>query len=151
MGDYTHSVDVGVPADRLFDFVSDVGNLPKYLPTTKSAQSQGEGRVRVQGEVDGHRYDADGRFEVDRAQRKFKWSSDGEHDYHGHLEVADAGDQRSTVTVHIHFDVPPQEAQRFDAQGGVDKVLNEGITRALDSIRNECEGTGGKNEMPQSR
>ena len=43
------------------------------------------------------------------------------------------------------------DRQEKAAQGGVDKVLNEGITRALDSIRNECEGTGGKNEMPQSR
>ena len=150
MSDYSHSIEVNVPADRLFEFVSDIGNLPKYLPTTKAAQPQGEGRVRVQGEADGHRYDADGRFEAYAAQRKLQWSSDGEHQYAGRLEVAEMDAQRSRVTVQIHFELPPQEAPRFERQGGIDQVMNDGIRRALDSIRNLCEGTGGKNEAPQA-
>ncbi|CAA9506731.1 MAG: hypothetical protein AVDCRST_MAG62-277 [uncultured Sphingomonas sp.] len=55
-GEYEDSVTVDADASAVFDFVSDVRNLPKYLPTTKDAQTQGEGRVRVQGEAQGNRY-----------------------------------------------------------------------------------------------
>jgi uncharacterized membrane protein len=151
MEDWSDSIDVAAGAQPVFDFVSDVGNLPKYLPTTRSAQSQGRDRVRVQGEADGHRYDADGRFEVDAGRRQLRWSSDGEHAYAGELEVQEAGDERSRVTVRIHFELAPEEAQRFDSQGGHDHVMRDGIRKALESIRKQCEGKGGKVEPPQAR
>jgi uncharacterized protein YndB with AHSA1/START domain len=54
-GEYEESLTMRAPADRVFDFIADVRNLPKYLPTTKDAQSQGGERVHVQGEAQGHK------------------------------------------------------------------------------------------------
>lgn len=57
MAEYEHAMTIDASPDAVFDFVADIRNLPKYLPTTKSAQPQGEERVRVQGEAAGHQYD----------------------------------------------------------------------------------------------
>ena len=57
MSEYESSLTVDAAPDAVFAYVSDVGNLPEYLPTTRHAEAQSEGRVRVQGEANGHRYD----------------------------------------------------------------------------------------------
>ncbi len=49
MAEFEHSMTMRASADRVVAFVTDVQNMPKYLPTTKAAQLQGEDRVRVQG------------------------------------------------------------------------------------------------------
>lgn len=51
MADFQHRQRIAVPPDRVYAFVSDVGNLPKYVPTTKSAQLVPGGKVRGQGEA----------------------------------------------------------------------------------------------------
>ncbi len=59
-GEFDESMRIDAPATQVFDFVSKVQNLPKYLPTTRKATAEQGGRVRVQGEAEGHSYDADG-------------------------------------------------------------------------------------------
>jgi uncharacterized protein YndB with AHSA1/START domain len=49
MPDYEHSLTIEASPETVFDFVSDIANLPKYLPTTHHAEAQPGGRVRVQG------------------------------------------------------------------------------------------------------
>ena len=44
--------------------------------------------------------------------------------------------------------LPPNHSGQ--ALSDYNQVMNDGIRRALDSIRNLCEGTGGKNEAPQA-
>ncbi len=83
MAEYTDRIDVAAPADAVFQFVSDVENLPKYLPTMHHAHTQGAGRIEVDGEANGHAYHSDGWFKVDQAGRSMSWGSDGENDYSG--------------------------------------------------------------------
>lgn len=45
MAEYEQSMAMAASPEAIFDFVSDIENLPKYLPTTKSAQPQGEGSL----------------------------------------------------------------------------------------------------------
>ena len=47
------------PADVVTDFVADIKNMPKYMPTTKKAEDAGENRVRVAGGGDGFEYDTE--------------------------------------------------------------------------------------------
>ena len=90
---------VDADARSVFDFVADVRNLPKYLPTTKDAQAQSEDRVRVQGEAQGHRYDSDGYLPPDTGALWLEWGAD--EGYHsGWLQVRPE-DERSSITVHI--------------------------------------------------
>ena len=76
-GEYEESLTIRAPVDRVFDFIADVSNLPKYLPTTKDAQSQGGDRVRVQGEAQGHNYNADGYLSLDKRFQMANTTHDG--------------------------------------------------------------------------
>jgi ribosome-associated toxin RatA of RatAB toxin-antitoxin module len=40
-GQYEESLTIRAEARKVFDFVADVRNMPKYLPTAEDAQSQG--------------------------------------------------------------------------------------------------------------
>ncbi len=146
--EFEKSTRVQASPDQVFAFVSDVRNLPKYLPTTKSAQPQEGERVQLQGEANGHRYEGDGRFKQDQAGKRLEWGSDFEFDYSGWLEVKPDGDGASQVTVHLHFGPSPQQSANVPVPGeGPDEgQIQEGLDKALQSIQNQVEGKGGKEE-----
>lgn len=67
-GKFEQSTTIHASSDTIFDFVADVRNMPKYLPTTKHAHAQQGDRVCVQGEAARHPYDADGYLHTDRSR-----------------------------------------------------------------------------------
>lgn len=142
MGEYEEKLTMSAGPDEVFDFVADIRNLPKYLPTTKDAQSQGPERVRVQGEAQGHRYDSDGYLRPDRGARRMEWGAD-EGYYSGWMQVAPNGGG-SDVTVHISLRGHPPGADGGDAPAP--EQVQEGLRKGLESIRNHVEGRGGKEE-----
>ncbi len=147
MPEFERSQRINAAPDAVYAFVSDVGNLPQYLPTTKAAQPQGGERVRVQAEARGHQYDDDGFFRADPVGRRLEWGAD-ERDYRGWLQIVDA-DGASDVTVHLAFsnDLPQRIARETgDAPPNGPPLIEEGIDAALQSIRNIAEGQGGKVE-----
>lgn len=148
MGEYEHKTTVNSRAQQVFDFVSTIDNLPQYLPTVTDAMPQGGERVRVQGEAAGHRYDSDGFYHVDKSLRRIEWGSDGENRYRGWLEVRNHGeDTTATVIVHLSFEPNPVMSKSFEQQSGDrDRTIQEGLENALQSIKNLCEGRGGKVE-----
>lgn len=150
MAEFEHSMTMQASADQVFDFVADVRNLPKYLPTTKSAQGQGEGRVRVQGEVrppDGggelRRYDSDGYLRRLADRNRLEWGAD-EGYYSGWLEARDGGGGQTQVTVHISLRGAPPGADPNEAPPP--EKIQEGLVASLESIRRQVEGEGGKVE-----
>lgn len=144
MAEYEQTLTVRADPVRILDFIADVGNMPKYLPTTKSAQAQGPERVRVQGEANHHPYDSDGYLRRDDGAMRLEWGSD-EGDYSGWMQVRPAsGSGSSTVTVHISLRGTPPEAEAAQAPG--DDQINESLISSLRSIQNHMEGTGGKQE-----
>ncbi len=146
MGEYEHTTTVKSKPQQVFDFVSDVNNLPRYLPTVKSAMRQGSDRVRVQGDAAGHQYDSDGSYNVYKDRKRMEWGSDGENQYRGWLEVKDNEDGTgATVTVHLSFEPRSDLALQYERQSGDrDRTIHEGLKNALQSIKNLCEGQGGK-------
>lgn len=142
MSEYQQSLKVDAPPDAVIAFVADIRNLPKYLPTTKDAQSQGEDRVRVQGEANEHPYDADGYLRRDPNGRRLDWGAD-EGYYAGSLEVEPDG-AGSNVTVRIVLKGTPPGADPDQAPD--DAQINEGLIKSLQSIQNQVEGKGGKVE-----
>ena len=144
MPDYTDSIDVTAPADAVFKFVSDVNNLPKYLPTVQGAKSQTGERVEVDGEANGHHYHSDGWFKVDAGAKTMTWGSDGENDYSGKMTVSGDG-SGSKVECSLRF-TPTAEikASMDENQGGPSAAMTDGLRASLASIKDICEGTGGK-------
>jgi uncharacterized protein YndB with AHSA1/START domain len=148
MSEYQNSIVIQAHPDKVFDFVADINNLPSYLPTVHNASLVSQERIRVQGEAGGHKYDDEGYFRADQETRKLEWGSDGESDYSGWLKV-DQGEEPSAarITVHIAFAMSPEQQQKFAASGGNrDAMMQEGISKTLQSIKNLCEGQGGKVE-----
>lgn len=144
MSHYESELKVMAAPDTIFAYVKDPANMPKYLPTVHGAHDQGEGRVAVDGEAAGHEYHSDGWFKVDDAERTMSWGSDGENKYSGSLAVRPHEDH-SHVSVELDFEPNPGQEAAFEAQSGSrDETVQKGLDAALESIKNEIEGTGGK-------
>lgn len=152
--EFEQSITVAAPADGIFDFISDVKNVPQYLPTVKSAQPQQGERIRTQGQAGDRSYDSDGHFRVDKQARRIEWGSDGENDYRGWLEVQGDSGSQSQVKVHIHYAPRPEILQRMVERSpdhSFESVMKEGITKTLESIKRICEGKGGKEEIEANK
>lgn len=140
-GSFEESMTIHGAPDVIFAFVADVQNLPKYLPTTKRAMTEGEDRVRVQGEANGHAYDDDGYLRADWDAHRMEWGAD-EHYYSGELVVRpDTVDSASVVTVRLRFDKRPGGGRVPS-----DADIRAGLRKALESIENHVTGQGGKEE-----
>lgn len=122
MGDYKRSQDVSAAPGRLFGWLSDIGNLPRYFPAMISAEPAGQETVRVTAELDGTTREAEASFRVDAEHRHLEWESEGPSNYHGYLDVT--GDAHtSSVTVFLH-------TERHDS-GAIDR----GITETLQAVK----------------
>lgn len=143
MSDYEQTMTMQAPSEQVIAFVSDVANMPKYLPTTKAAKAQGGERVRVQGAAQGHSYDSDGYLRRDSSSGRLEWGAD-EGYYSGWLQVRDEDGGRSSVTVHISLRGDPPGAEPSERPS--DDQINEGLITALRSIENHVQGKGGKEE-----
>jgi uncharacterized membrane protein len=155
MSEFERKVTVNAEADRVFGFLAQVENMPRYLPTVHDAMPQGAERVRVQGRANGHEYDNDGFFRVDQERRRMEWGSDGEHQYRGWLQVSgspeDAIGGQAQVTVHLSFEPNAEVGRALKEQtGDRNRTIDEGLGNAMVSIKNLCEGRGGKVESPAS-
>ncbi len=150
MPEYEHSQTIQAPPEAVFAFVSQVQNLPQYLPTIKAAEPQGPERVQVHGEARGHQYDNDGHFRADEARRRLEWGSDRPDTYSGWLTVADADGAggASQVTVHLTFGPQSRTPENIEQEEGSQRPIQEGLEAALLSIQNIVEGQGGKVEPP---
>ena len=144
MAEYSDRIDVAAPADAVFAFISDIGNLPKYLPTVHGAHAHGTDRGEVDGTANGHRYASTGWLKSDPATRLMSWGSDGKNDYAGKMSVQGDG-QASQVECTLRFTPTPAIKDAMDEhQGGPAAAMVDGLRASLGSIKRLCEGTGGK-------
>jgi hypothetical protein len=146
MAEYERSRLINVSEDDGFAFVSDVNNLPIFVPTVTSVEFQKGEEVLVRGEIRGHNFEDEGWFHVEPARRRVEWG-DAERTYSGSLTVAaDNGGSRVT----IHLSMPPYVTQSGAPVAGEDPAerqqVEESLDASLDSLRNILEGRGGKEE-----
>jgi uncharacterized membrane protein len=152
MQEFQRSETINSSADQVFEFLSDIKNFPKYLPTVQNAQFEGGDRIRFQGEAGGQKYDDTGFYRADKQNRRMEWSSDGESNYHGWLEVSEGNNNSCGVTVHLAFDTKSQALQEMDkGTGDHEQAINAGIEKTLQSIKDQCEGRGGSKEAASKK
>ena len=156
--EYEQSRTIDAPPEEVFAWLSDVGNLPKYLPPVVDSSVEGpsaEGvpgqRIRTKLEYPGEgggTFDAEGYLAVDERERKMEWGAEEGRDYSGWLTVGNHGEGSSEVVVHLSFgerSAGPEIAER--SPEGRDP-LAEGISATLESIRRQVEEGSGKLEAP---
>ena len=152
MSEYEQSQGVDAPPDEVFAWLSDVGNLPAYLPPVTDASIEGpssEGspgrRVRTTLQYPGGdgSFDAEGYLTVDEGQRRMEWGAEAGRDYSGWLTVSESGGG-SEVTVHLSLGERSVEGEMQAPEG--ENPLVRGVTETLESIRRQIEEGSGKVE-----
>ncbi|MCK8679401.1 MULTISPECIES: SRPBCC family protein [Streptomyces] len=134
MGDYDNSIMVAVRPERLFAYLSDVQNLPHYMPRLTSARPHGGDRVTVTAHIDPpdapeQDVTSEAWIRVVEEGKSLEWGAPGPHDYRGrlHVEAGDSADS-SRLSVELHTDVT--EGQQVDH--GLEEALS-GIKQAVEA------------------
>ena len=157
MSEYRQSQAIDAPPDEVFAWLSDVNNLPAYLPPVVSTSIQGpsaEGtpgqRLRTTLEYPGAEgtFDAEGYFAVDESRRRVEWGAEVQRDYSGWLEVAGGADGKSEVTVQLNFGERSVEPEMEEQAPEGRDPLADGISATLESIRRQIEEGAGKVDTP---
>jgi len=156
--EYEQSQTIDAPPEEVFAWLSDVGNLPEYLPPVVASSVEGASaagvpgrRIRTTLEYPGEgrgTFEAEGYLAVDERERRMEWGAEAGRDYSGWLAVANHAEGASEVVVHLSF------GERSAAPGIQERAsedrdpLAEGITATLESIRRQIEEGSGKVEAP---
>jgi uncharacterized membrane protein len=133
MAEFEQRTVVDAPAERLFDYLKQVENLPEYFDRMEDAEVTDDGVVHTSAHLPEHApgdsevVEGEAWFRVDEQEQRIEWGSEGPSDYHGWLAVT-GDDQRSEVEVHL-------STSRTD-----DPAVNEGIRATLAHIRQQVEG-----------
>ena len=126
MGDYEQTTTVSAEPDALFDYLSDVNNLPHYFAAMKSAESVEGDAVHTVAEVEGVEREGEAWFTADDAARTIRWGSQGPNHYSGELSVLGAP-SGSQVTVRLH-------TEHADGQ-----AITDGLNETLAQIKRNVE------------
>src|SRR3978361_1419309 len=101
MADFLASTDVAAPADELFDYLSQVQNLPQYFERMTSVTDNEDGTISVSADLGDRVVEGEAWFEVDQDERALTWGSEGPNNYSGQLQVSGNG-SKATVEVTLH-------------------------------------------------
>lgn len=101
---HEHTEHVAAAPDAVYAAISDVGNLPRFVPQMTAARADGDGHVAVDARYEGREQHGEASFTTDDAQRRIEWGSPS--GYHGWMKVdADGDGSRLTLfleTRHSH-------------------------------------------------
>jgi hypothetical protein len=131
-------VAVNAPAGDVFEFIADVANFPKYLPTVQEAHSEEGGRVRLRGIARGHSYENTGYFRADREKRRLEWGNEVGRQYEGWMEVRSGDTETGLSEITLHIGLEPRahvEQKAENAPHPEEEFLQESVASALDAIR----------------
>ena len=128
MADYSGTTHVSLAPAALFEYLSDVGNLPRYFARMTSARKGDGDEVLTTARMpDGTEVEGTAWLTVDRSAQRLEWGSEGPSEYSGSLEVRPSGDG-SEVSVTLHTS--------RSAEG--DPEVQQGIDQTLASIQDQA-------------
>jgi uncharacterized protein YndB with AHSA1/START domain len=87
---HEHTEHIAAPPDAVYAAISDVSNLPRFVPQMTAARSAGDDRVEVDARYHGREQHGEAEFHADDAQRRIEWSSPS--GYRGWMAVAADGE-----------------------------------------------------------
>lgn len=133
MTEYTSTVSIDVSAERLWAYLSDVENLPEYLPQMTAANQTGDDTVEVTAQIDpsdspAREVQGEAWFTTESDGKTLTWGSEGPNNYRGQLDIDPRGQNTCDLTVTINS----ERAKGDDVQAGVQRTA-EGIKTAAES------------------
>jgi hypothetical protein len=115
---------------------SEVETMDRWLPTMTDVSEPAPEVLRVEGDVGGRHYEAEGLYAARPDQLRMEWGSRGSDDYSGWLQVADSGAGASETTIHLSFrgdDRPPAEEVDKGLDAALDRLAEQVTTRVSDA------------------
>jgi carbon monoxide dehydrogenase subunit G len=97
--DHEHTEHVAAAPDAVYAAISDVRNLPRFVPQMTAARPSGGDRVEIDARYEGREQHGDASFRADDGERKIEWSAPS--GYHGWMKVEPDGDG-SRLTLFLH-------------------------------------------------
>jgi uncharacterized protein YndB with AHSA1/START domain len=130
--EYEESRGMPAEAEIVFDVLSDVDKMERWLPTAMQVESAGPDKVHVEGGGDGFHYDTEGLFRARPEQLRIEWGSEGP-DYAGWAQVYHSGAGASEVNLHLSFFGDQPQAH----EGAEAEEMRKGMREALDRLAEE--------------
>jgi uncharacterized protein YndB with AHSA1/START domain len=87
---HEHTEHVAAPAEAVYGAISDLSNLPRFVPQMTAARRAAGDRVEVDARYDGHEQHGEASFRADDGERRIEWSAPS--GYHGWMKVDPDGD-----------------------------------------------------------
>jgi uncharacterized protein YndB with AHSA1/START domain len=87
---HEHTEHVAAPAEAVYAAISDLSNLPRFVPQMTAARQAAGDRVEIDARYDGHEQHGEASFRVDDNKRRIEWSAPS--GYHGWMKVDPDGD-----------------------------------------------------------
>jgi uncharacterized membrane protein len=113
---HEHTEHVAAAPDAVYAAISDVSNLPKFVPQLTAARESG-GKVEVDARYGGGEQHGEASFLRDDAARRIDWKSAS--GYHGWMQVDEDGDG-SRLT--LFLDTPHPSASDHDVAATLDAI-----------------------------
>jgi len=126
MADFVASTDVAAPAADLFDYLSQVQNLPNYFDRMTSVTDNGDGTITSTADLGDRTVEGEAWFTVDQDAQELSWGSEGPNNYSGQLRVT-GDDAASRVEVTLHT----------ERAGGPE--IQQGLERTVATIKDLVE------------
>jgi hypothetical protein len=82
---HEHTEHVAAPADAVYAAISDLGNLPRFVPQMTAARPGADDRVEVDARYEGRTQHGEVFFEKDDGARRIAWGAPS--GYHGWMKV----------------------------------------------------------------
>jgi uncharacterized protein YndB with AHSA1/START domain len=93
---HEHTEHVAAPPEAVYAAISDVNNLPRFVPQMTAVRPTGEDRVEVHARYEGREQHGEATFRADDGERRIEWSVPS--GYHGWMKVdPDDGGSRLTL------------------------------------------------------
>jgi uncharacterized protein YndB with AHSA1/START domain len=88
--DHEHTEHIAASPQAVYAAISDVGNLPRFVPQLTGVRATGENRVQVDARYHGHDQQGEASFRADDELRRIEWGTPS--GYHGWMQVDADGD-----------------------------------------------------------
>jgi uncharacterized protein YndB with AHSA1/START domain len=111
---HEHTEHVAAPPEAVYAAISDVSNLPRFVPQMTAARPVGDDRVAIDARYEGHEQHGEASFHADDAERRIEWSAPS--GYRGWMKVdADDGGSRLTLFLETRHGSDHDIAATLDA------------------------------------
>lgn len=138
MAEFEREQQMPADAEQVFDIVSDVEQLDRWLPDLVSVHPSGAQAVDVDVQRPDGEHHGNGTLGVHRDQLRMEWGRRGTADYTGWLQVAHSDPGRSSVTLHLSFLGDQPETHNGDAAADIQSQLDDALDRLADLVAEQA-------------